>query len=258
MNILAIDIGNTHIVLGFFEGESLEHTWRIRSDLEGTVDEYALTVQGLFQNSSFSVEKVDRVVICCVVPTLARVFPKLFSKYFDKQAILLESQDIDSIEIHTKDPARVGSDRIVNALAARDLYGAPGIVVDFGTATTFDVISKEGHYDGGVISPGLVAASEALTKKAALLPSLEISEPNSVIGKTTTDSMLSGIVYGYASLVDGIVERIKKEMGAEVEVTATGGLARLMSKYTKNIDRVVPELTLEGLRRIGSNSKPLT
>ncbi len=251
MDKLAVDIGNTHIVLGLFRSEKLIHTWRIVSDASKTVDEYGLTIRSLLSSDKVELSDSTRVVICCVVPPLARVFTKLFQKHFSVEPKLIESAKIKEIKILCDNPSEVGADRVVNAYAAREAYGAPGIVVDFGTATTFDVISKEGHYQGGVIAPGLVAASEALTNKAAMLPSIEIRDPVSVIGKNTLDSMMSGIVYGYASLVDGIVERIVEELGAgAVEITSTGGLARMMSVYSERIERVVPELTLEGLRKL--------
>jgi len=250
MNKLAVDIGNTHVVIGFFSDEVLEHTWRIVSDSGKTVDEYSLTLKDLLSSKGIELSDSTKVVVCCVVPPLARVFTKLFQKHFSIEPVLILSEKVTQMKILCDNPAELGADRVVNAYAAREAYGAPGIVVDFGTATTFDVISKDGDYQGGVIAPGLVAASQALTNKAAMLPSIEITDPVSVIGKNTLDSMMSGIVFGYASLVDGIVERIVAELGSEVDITATGGLATMMSDYCKSIERVVPELTLEGLRRL--------
>ena len=173
MDKLAVDIGNTHTVLGFFRDEQLVHTWRIVSDTTRTVDEYSLALNGLLSAAGIKLSESSRVVVCCVVPPLARVFTKLFQKHFSLQPEIIESEKISKIGILCDNPAEVGADRVVNAYAAREAYGAPGIVIDFGTATTFDVISNEGDYQGGVIAPGLVAATQALTSKAAMLPSIE-------------------------------------------------------------------------------------
>ena len=245
---VAVDIGNTHVVMGYFLGGELKNTWRFASDPSRTVDEYALTIKGVIDSEQIKLTGQSKVIVCCVVPSLSRVFLKLFQKYFDIEAQLVESGNLKQIEIDCDDPSSVGADRAVNALAARESWGAPGVVVDFGTATTFDVIAENGNYQGGIIAPGLITASEALSSKAAMLPGIEISDPPQLIGKNTQDSMLSGIVYGYAGLVDGILERLEQETGFAGNVTATGGLARMMNNYSAKIDRVVPELTLLGLK----------
>ena len=230
--LLAIDIGNTHIVLGLYDGEKLAAHWRLQSDVHRTVDEYSLQIHSLLDGASFSKSDIKSVIISCVVPELARVFNKLSAKYLAVDPLSVGPGIKTGIEVHTDDPRSVGADRIVNSIAAKELHGFPAVVVDFGTATTFDVIGKEGNYEGGLISPGLLISAEALAERAAKLQNIELRAPKVFIGKNTQDSMLSGIVFGYVSLVEGIVGRLKETVGNQTKVIATGGLATLINNET--------------------------
>ena len=246
--LLAIDIGNTHTVLGLFAGDELRHSFRLQTDSKRTVDEYALEVVALLQLSKIDVKAIERVIIACVVPALTRVFTKLSQKYLGKLPHVVSARSRTDMEIRIDSPDTVGADRIVNAVAAKKRYGAPCVVVDFGTATTFDVVSKEGAYEGGIIAPGLMISAEALFSRAALLPNIELAKPKSLIGKNTRDAMLSGIVIGYVSLVDGIIERLKGEVGQDLKIVATGGLATMVAQESKTVQTVASDLTLLGLK----------
>lgn len=248
--LLAIDVGNTHVVLGLYRGDELVSSWRLQSEASRTVDEFSLAVLSVLQNDSWAKEDIKNIVLSCVVPALSRVFVKLSRKYFGKEPLIVGPGLKTGMRISVDDPRTVGADRIVNAIAAKELYGAPVIVVDFGTATTFDVVGASGAYEGGVIAPGLVISAEALSSRAAQLPSIELSYPDRLIGKNTRDSMLSGIVYGYVGLVDGILKRIKAELGVATPVIATGGLAHLIVEGSDEMEEVSKELTLRGLRLI--------
>ncbi len=251
--LLAIDIGNTHVVLGVYRGEELIGSWRLQSDQLRSVDEYAMSMLQMLEHSGVGAKDISTVIIGCVVPTLLRVFTKLSRKYFEQEPLIVGPGLKTGMEIECDDPRTVGADRVVNAVAGKALYGAPCVIVDFGTATTFDVVSSAGVYEGGVISPGILIAAEALYTKAALLPSVELSRPNKVIGKNTRDSMLSGMFFGYVSLVDGILERIIAELGAtKPSVVATGGLARGIAPESQLIEHVESELTLRGLQIVAA------
>ncbi len=251
--LLAIDIGNTHVVLGVYRGEELIGSWRLQSDQLRSVDEYAMSMLQMLEHSGVGAKDISTVIIGCVVPTLLRVFTKLSRKYFEQEPLIVGPGLKTGMEIECDDPRTVGADRVVNAVAGKALYGAPCVIVDFGTATTFDVVSSAGVYEGGVISPGILIAAEALYTKAALLPSVELSRPNKVIGKNTRDSMLSGMFFGYVSLVDGILERIIAELGAKKpSVVATGGLARGIAPESQLIEHVESELTLRGLQIVAA------
>ena len=248
--ILAIDIGNTHVVIGLFARTELKASWRLQSDRLRTVDEYALELLALLGSSQRKAKDITQVVICSVVPPLTRVFTKLASKYFSINPHVVHATDDLGIAIRVDDPRTVGPDRVVNALATKVLFGAPAIVVDFGTATTFDILSKDGAYEGGLISPGLVISASALFDRAAMLPNIELRRPSKLIGKNTVDAMMSGIIYGYVGLVDGILNRLLAAVGKETTIIATGGLASLIADESDHISQVVPELTLSGLRLI--------
>lgn len=253
--LLVVDVGNTHVVFGLFREEKLLGKWRLQSNKSRTVDEYALELLSLFNSKGFTAEQIDSIAVSCVVPVLSRVFVKISRKYFSKEPLLVDSRLPLGLKLLVDVPETVGADRIVNAVAAKKLYGSPVIVVDFGTATTFDVINSDGNYIGGIISPGLLISAEVLSSRAAKLPSIELCKPAMLIGKNTRDSMLSGIVFGYVELVDGIIRRIEEDTGVSSVVIATGGLANLIAPQSRYIKEVVPELTLQGLRFISSICK---
>lgn len=246
--LLAIDIGNTNIVLGVFKGDKLLQHWRLSTSPYRTADEYGSLIKGLFSSSKIEAEGIDGVAVSCVVPPLLTVFEEVVRRYFNSVPLIV-STDIDTgLKIRYDNPKEIGADRIVNAVAAFHLYGGPVIIVDFGTATTFCSVTAEGEYLGGVIAPGVAISAEALFQRAAKLPKVELSRPKSIMGRDTVSAMQSGIIFGYASLVDGVIERMKNELGIEPHVIATGGLAGLIAPETKSIKDIRPSLTLEGLR----------
>jgi type III pantothenate kinase len=246
--LLVIDVGNTNTVLGLYDGDELVHDWRIRTVVDHTVDEYGMLIYNLYKNSRIKPRAVKDIIISCVVPTMLNILEPLCEKYFNVKPLIVGPGIKTGMPILYDNPREVGADRIVNAVAAYDKYGGDIIIVDFGTATTFDYISKKGEYIGGCITPGIMIASEALFSKTAKLPRVELSRPKSVIGKDTISSMQAGILFGYASLVDGLIDRIKAEVNSKPKVIATGGLATVIANETKSIDIVDEMLTLEGLR----------
>ncbi len=248
--LLVIDVGNTNTVIGVFDGDKVVHDWRIRTEEERTVDEYGILISNLYFSSKMTLSDITAVAISCVVPPLLTTIEKLCKKYFNLKPLIVEPGVKTGMPIYYDNPKEVGADRIVNAVAAYTRYKKSVIVVDFGTATTFDYISGNGEYHGGAITPGITISSEALFQRASKLPHVELVKPKSVIGKDTVTSMQAGIVFGYASLVDGIVGRIKKEVKSNPRVIATGGLASLIASVSETIDDVDDYLTLEGLRII--------
>ncbi|MDI3534365.1 MAG: type pantothenate kinase [Thermosediminibacterales bacterium] len=253
--ILAVDIGNTNIVMGVYKGKTLVTNWRVSTHRQ-TSDEFGMLINNLFKYENLDTNLIKAVIISSVVPPLMPIFEKMAVKYFGVEPIIVGPGIKTGINIRYDNPKEVGADRIVNAVAAYNIYGGPVIVVDFGTATTFCAISKDGDYLGGAISPGIGIATEALFQRAAKLPRIELIKPEKVIGRNTVASMQAGIVYGYIGQVDYIVSRFKQEMGDEnIFVVATGGLANLISRETKHIDEVNPLLTLEGLRILYEKNK---
>jgi type III pantothenate kinase len=248
--LLALDVGNTHTVLGVFHNKNLLGHWRISTERERTVDEYGMAIRGLLSLARIDHGKVGGFVASCVVPPLIPIVERVARRYFDLEAIMVEPGVKTGMPILYDKPQEVGADRIVNGVAAFAKYGGPAIIVDFGTATTFDAISAQGEYLGGAIAPGIMISAEALFQKAARLPRVEIRRPDAIIGKSTVVSMQSGLYYGYVGLVEGILQRMKKEMGRSTRVVATGGLSTIFSPETHMIDHVDPDLTLEGLRII--------
>jgi type III pantothenate kinase len=245
--LLVIDIGNTNIVIGVFEEDQLVHTWRVATKRDQTAEEYAVLLTNLFDLSGVIYNSIEAVVVCSVVPPLNSCFQMLVSEFLGVPAHFIEPEAQNLMPVDYHSPADVGADRIVNAIAAYELFGGPGVVVDFGTATTFDVISKAGEYKGGIIAPGIGISAEALFARAARLPRTEIKRPDRTVGKSTDSSMQSGIFYGYVGLVDGILKRIKKEL-ENPTVTATGGYAALIATEFDGFDRVEENLTAFGLK----------
>jgi type III pantothenate kinase len=246
--LLALDVGNTNVVLGLFSGRDLRHHWRIATRREGTSDEYSMLIEGLFSLEHVQRREVRAAVISSVVPSLQATLKEMVEKSFGVTPLLIEPGIKTGMPILYDNPKEVGADRIVNAVAAIERYGKPAIVVDFGTATTFDVISERGEYLGGAIAPGISISAEALFRCAAKLPRIDIARPKEAIGKSTITSMQSGLYYGYLSLVEGMLARIKAEMGLSPIVVATGGLAHLIVGSSALISHIDPLLTLEGLR----------
>lgn len=244
--LLAIDIGNTTIVFGIYKKDELKGHFRIATDKEKTSDEYGEIISSLIKMSQ---GKISAAIISCVVPPLASVFAQMVRDYFQVEARFVEGTNI-KFPILYDNPKEVGADRIVNAIAGFRLYGGPVIVVDFGTATTFDVISEKGEYLGGAIAPGIDISIEALWTKTALLPKVEIIKPKTVIGKNTIESMQAGIFYGFVGQVDEIIMKIKEELDLEPKIVATGGLAKLISPESRYIQSINPLLTLQGLKII--------
>ena len=248
--LLAIDIGNTNVTLGLYNGETLGPSWRLAAGHEKMPDEYGALLTGLFRHAGINTSDVDAVVIASVVPPLTGAFVEACRRYFHCEPMLVDGTCRLGIQIRYEDPAQVGADRIVDAVAAYHLYGGPACIIDFGTATTFDAISREGDYLGGAIAPGIGISSAALFQRAAKLPKVDIGRPPAAIGKNTVHSLQSGLLFGYVGLVEGMVSRFRTELGAETKVIATGGLAEMIAKETKVISILAPWLTLDGLRII--------
>jgi len=251
--LLAIDIGNTNVSLGLFDypasgAAALAEHWRIGTHREQTSDETALTVRALFRQVDRKCEEVTDIAISSVVPPLLPIWERVSSKLFARLPQIVGPGMRTGMPVRYENPHEVGADRIVNAVAAFEIYGGPIIAVDFGTATTFDCISGRGEYLGGVICPGIHISMEALFERASKLHRVEIARPKAVIGRNTTSALQSGLLYGYAGLVDSMVGRIRDELGAHAKVVATGGLARRIANESTGIDEVAPFLTLDGLR----------
>ncbi|HHV46016.1 MAG TPA: type III pantothenate kinase [Tissierellia bacterium] len=256
--LLAIDVGNTNIVLGIFKGKRLLYDWRIATDKNKTSDEYGLLFEQIFRYNSMSSDDVDDVIISSVVPTLMHTLSAMSVKYFNKEPFVVGPGIRTGMNIKYENPRELGADRIVNAVAAYEKYGGPLIIVDFGTAITFCAISKEGDYLGGVIAPGIKISSEALFLQTAKLPKVELVKPKNVIGKNTVNSIQSGLVNGYIGLVDYIIEKMIEEMKDEGEVKnviGTGGFATFIGSESKYINKIDKMLTLEGLRIIYERNK---
>lgn len=246
--LLVIDAGNTNIVLGIYDGELLLRNWRISTDKSKSADEYGILFNNLLVLTGIGLANITDIIISSVVPTLTGVLERLSRNYFGIKPHLVGPGIKTGMPIHYDNPKEVGADRIVNAVAGYEKFKAPLIIVDFGTATTFDYVNGKGEYCGGAIAPGLMISMEALFQKASKLPWVEIVKPPVVIAKNTVNSMQAGIYYGYVGLVDEIVGRMKRESRENPKVIATGGLASLVAPESKTIDAVEEYLTLEGLR----------
>jgi type III pantothenate kinase len=246
--LLAVDVGNTNIVIGAFEGARLIDHWRIATVADRTADEYAVLLQGLLARRSMAAEPVDGVCVSSVVPSLVPTFGELAERHFDSPAVVLSSRGTMGIQLRAENPREVGADRIANALAAAQLHATPAIIVDFGTATTFDAVSGERELLGSAIAPGLVTAMEGLVQRAARLFSVELTPPPHAIGTSTISSVQSGAIFGYVGLVEGLVRRFREEMAGTPCTIATGGLAQFIAPHTTVFDLVDLDLTLHGLR----------
>jgi type III pantothenate kinase len=261
--LLAIDVGNTQTVVGLFQGDDLVQSWRMVTPRYETSDEIALVIYGFLKNTGYDPSNVSRMSVSCVVPRILTELNRMGKKYFDIEPFIIDSNVATDLKINYDYPKEIGADRIANSVAAKDIYGYPAIVVDFGTATTFDILSSDGEYIGGIIAPGIEISSEALFKYAAKLSKVDLSWPSSVIGKNSYDGIRSGILYGFLGQADFLVEKIIQEVktydkGFNPKVIATGGLASIVVSKSKYIKIHDPDLTLKGLRILidkNSNSK---
>jgi type III pantothenate kinase len=248
--LLAIDVGNSNIVVGVFDGEELVADFRLRTEAHATGDELGLTMTGLLRSRDVDPAGIDGVVVSSVVPILSRSIDDLSRTFFGLDPMIVGPGVRTGMRILYDDPRQVGADRIVNAIAAFRRYGGPAVLVDFGTATTFDAISGQGEYLGGAIAPGMLISLEALVARAAKLSRVDLVAPPSVIGRTTTASMQAGLVFGYVGLIEGLVGRMSRELGPDTRVIGTGGIAELIASQTDCIEVVDQRLTLDGLRLI--------
>lgn len=248
--LLAVDIGNSDTTLGVFEGKKLRATWHMATKIHRMADEYAALLLGLLHHEGLDLSDITDVALCSVVPPLITTFEELSQQYFHLSPLVVGTGIKTGVRIRMDNPREVGADRIVNAAAAHHLYGGPVIVTDLGTATTFDVVSKEGDYLGGAIAPGITTAAESLFIRAAMLPRVELTLPKRAIGTNTITAMQSGIVFGYIALIEGMIARIQQELEEKAKVVATGGFSPLFAKEISVIDEVNPNLTLLGLRLI--------
>ncbi|KIH97530.1 pantothenate kinase [Streptomonospora alba] len=253
--LLAIDVGNSHTVLGLFDDEQLVEHWRVSTEARRTADEWAVVLHGLIRGSSvIGSGQIDGIALCCSVPSVQHEMREMFRRHFgDVPAVIVEPGVKTGVPVRMDNPKEVGSDRIVNALAAVQQYGGPAVVVDFGTATTFDAVSSKGEYVGGAIAPGIDISVEALSRRGAQLHMVELVKPRSVVAKNTTEALRSGIVFGFAGQVDGIVDRMAQELSDDVDdvtVVATGGLAPMVVEECETVDVHEPWLTLMGLRLV--------
>ena len=249
--LLVIDIGNTNVTLGLYQGDQPGPHWRLATDHQRMPDEYGLLLAQLLASKGFRPEQISGVCIASVVPPLTGRFVQACQEYLGKTPLLVDAGIKTGIRVLYKEPRQVGADRIVDAVAVMALYGGPACVVDFGTATTFDAITRDGEYLGGAIAPGIYIGAEGLFSRTAKLPRVDIQRPPSPIGRTTEHAMQSGLLFGYVAMVEGMVTRFREELGEDMKVIATGGLAGMIAEETEVIDVVAPWLTLDGLRILG-------
>jgi type III pantothenate kinase len=248
--LLTIDVGNTNLTLGLYHGDQLGPRWRLATDHERMPDEYGLQFVGLLNHEDATKESISGICLASVVPPLTSKIVQACEQYLDKAPLVVDAGVKTGVRVLYENPKAVGADRIADAAAVQRLYGGPACVVDFGTATTFDGISKDGDYLGGAIAPGIGIAAEALFLRAAKLPRVDLQRPPFAIGRNTVHAMQSGLLFGYVALVEGMVERFQMELGPDMKIIATGGLAEIISVETDAIDVVAPWLTLDGLQII--------
>lgn len=248
--LLTIDIGNTNLTLGLYEGDKLGAHWRLATDHNRMPDEYGLQFLGLLQNAEKSLKDISGISLASVVPPLTGRVIKACREYLKQEPLVVDTGIKTGIKVRYEDPKAVGADRICDAVAVMKFYGGPACVIDFGTATTFNALTKDGEYLGGAITAGINLAAEALYTRAAKLPRIDLQTPPSVIGRNTVHAMQSGLLFGYVSMVEGMVTRFRSELGSDMKVIATGGLSESVAKETKVIDILAPWLTLDGLRII--------
>ncbi len=249
--LLAVNVGNTNTVLGVFRGAELEHQWRTSTETERTADELAVLFGGLLEQADLSFSnQITGVVISSVVPTSTGALRDMVERYFNFPPVIVEPGTKTGMPILTDNPRELGADRVVNALAAFNRYGSPCIVIDFGTATTYDAVSEKGEFLGGAIAPGLQTKNASLSRETARLPQVELQAPRTAIGKNTVDAIQSALIFGTAAEADGMIERMRKEFGGDATVVATGGLAPLIIPHCQFVDEHDPWLTLEGLRLV--------
>ncbi len=248
--LLTIDIGNTNLTLGLYEGDKLGAHWRLATDHNRMPDEYGLQFLGLLQNAEKSLKDITGISLASVVPPLTGRVIQACREYLKQEPLVVDTGIKTGIKVRYEDPKAVGADRICDAVAVMRLFGGPACVIDFGTATTFNALTKDGEYLGGAITAGINLAAEALYTRAAKLPRIDLQTPPSVIGRNTVHAMQSGLLFGYVSMVEGMVTRFRSELGSDMKVIATGGLSESVAKETKVIDIIAPWLTLDGLRII--------
>ena len=248
--LLCIDVGNTNITLGLYDGEALGPRWRLATDHERMPDEFTLQLLGLLSYAGLEREQVAGVAIASVVPSLTGRWVEVCRRGLALEPLVVDNTAETGVRILYEEPGTVGADRLVDAVAAYRLYGGPACIVDFGTATTFDAISRDGEYLGGAIAPGIGIASQALFQRTAMLPRVELARPPAAIGRNTTHAMQSGLLFGYVSLVEGMVARFRKELGTDMRTIGTGGLAEIIARETDVLQILAPWLTLDGLRMV--------
>ncbi|HLG13486.1 MAG TPA: type III pantothenate kinase [Blastocatellia bacterium] len=254
--LLVLDVGNTNTTLGVYDGATLKHSWRLSTERQRTVDEYGILCRSLLQLVGVDSSAITDIAVSSVVPPLEFTLHKMVEEYFGIKPLFIEPANC-GMPVLYDDPQEVGADRLVNAVAAFSRYAGPCIIVDFGTATTFDAVSKAGEYLGGIICPGILVSAEALFQRAARLHRTDIRRPDRVIGTNTTASVQSGLYYGNVALVDGVLEKMVEELGPGTRIVATGGLAPLISRGSRLVESVEADLTLEGLRLIYERNRPM-
>jgi type III pantothenate kinase len=254
--LFVLDVGNTNMVLGVFEQAQLKHQWRIKTDRYKTEDEFGVLIHSLFNQKGITFSDITGIIISSVVPPIMFALERMCLTYFNIDPLIVGKETVQTyLKMNYPNPMEIGADRIVNAVGAIETYGAPLVIIDFGTATTFCYIDEEPSYRGGIITPGIQISMDALYSKASKLPKIEMQTPKRVVGTSTVDAMQSGVFYGYIEQVDGLVKRIMKEVDTTPKVIATGGLAKLMAEASNTIDMVDPYLTLRGLYLIYQKNK---